>query len=176
MNSLTLKQDSIGHIYVKGKKVWLKKIPDSYICKKCGVDWPLSAYSKNSRSPIGIVYFCLLCRQKKNKERFESKIPFSPKWKYSILRAGAKRRKIDFDVSLEDYSKLIENPCYYCEGSLPLYGHGIDRKNADDGYVKENMLPCCTSCNIAKQDKTMEEFFLWIETMYSRLQKMKGGV
>lgn len=40
---------------------------------------------------------------------------------------------------------------------------GIDRLNNDKGYTVENIVSCCSICNKAKSNLTMEEFLAWIE-------------
>jgi hypothetical protein len=82
--------------------------------------------------------------------------------KFSILRASAKKRGMECTLSFQEYIEIISLPCFYCRGSLPKEGSGIDRINSDIGYVQGNCRSCCTACNRAKSDMTESEFKEWI--------------
>jgi len=88
------------------------------------------------------------------------------------------RRKIDFQLTKEQFEYFVKNNCFYC-GCEPNrvanprsvnFGHllrnGIDRINNDIGYVFDNCISCCTTCNTAKSKRTIEEFLLKIKTIY----------
>jgi hypothetical protein len=85
-------------------------------------------------------------------------------------RLQAKKRNLKFDLSKEEFKKLIESNCYYC-GSEPsntkirnknLLYSGIDRINNNEGYNIYNCVPCCKICNRAKTNLSYEEFINWI--------------
>lgn len=59
-------------------------------------------------------------------------------------------------------------PCYYC-GALPekrpsqrgrssILASGIDRVDNNVGYIADNVVPCCTWCNQAKNSHSAEDF------------------
>lgn len=75
--------------------------------------------------------------------------------RYNKGKHEAKARKIVWNISKEEYSVLNIQPCFYCGGSLPKSGVGLDRMSLDKtiGYSKENVVPCCTSCNSIRGDK-----------------------
>ena len=58
-------------------------------------------------------------------------------------------------------------PCEYCQSkTLNTTGCGLDRKDSSKGYVKENVVPCCTSCNkIKNKELTYEEMKLAMEAI-----------
>lgn len=80
-----------------------------------------------------------------------------------------------FSLSRDEFKKLIFSNCFYC-GSPPsniqkvdtkfhstlLHYNGIDRLDSSLGYHKNNCVPCCIICNIAKSDMSITEFFDWI--------------
>lgn len=71
--------------------------------------------------------------------------------RYARLRIKAKQRKIKFVISFDKYRRMIaKGLCTYCNEPLPIYGHGLDRVDVNKGYVTENTVPCCTSCNTIK--------------------------
>lgn len=84
-------------------------------------------------------------------------------------RSNAKHKKLDFELSNQDLEQLFQGDCYYC-GTKPsqiiknanLYGeyvyNGIDRLDSSKGYVKGNVVSCCSTCNYLKSNRTEEEF------------------
>jgi hypothetical protein len=99
---------------------------------------------------------------------------------YSQYRLGALKRDLEWNLTKEEFAEITGKPCYYCKiessvttvGSLGLrldYGkytsNGIDRKDNTKGYFKENVLPCCTRCNLAKGTQTYDEFIEWLKRL-----------
>lgn len=72
--------------------------------------------------------------------------------RYSNAKSLAKKRNISFDLSLEEYIKLIEENCFYCNGYFGKVETqcGLDRKDNSKGYSVDNCVSCCTICNRAK--------------------------
>lgn len=71
--------------------------------------------------------------------------------KFASIIGNAKPRGLEVTYTIEEYSGLISGAtCFYCSGSLPLTGSGVDRLNHEIGYVKGNLVPCCSSCNRKK--------------------------
>ncbi len=77
-----------------------------------------------------------------------------PSRRLAKVRFAATKRKIAFDISLEDFLVLIKLPCFYCSGALPEAGGGLDRIDNEKGYMLGNVVPCCTRCNTMRNDKT----------------------
>ena len=93
----------------------------------------------------------------------------------------AKQKNIVFALSKEEFTNLTKQNCFYC-GCEPLqcapgakrnYGeyvyNGIDRLDNSIGYTKENSVPCCGFCNVAKNNYTLEEFLSKIKCIYNNL-------
>lgn len=102
---------------------------------------------------------------------------------YDGYKRGAKTRKLDFELSFDEFLTLCVGNCYYCgippsqimnvkniQGIPRLNGefiyNGIDRVDNDEGYMIENCVPCCRTCNIAKMDMEYEDFLIWIERVH----------
>jgi len=94
------------------------------------------------------------------------------KYKYN-----ASKRKITFDLCMEDFNKIIKENCYYCDkepsqkielSSQKLYYNGVDRIDSSKGYIKSNCVPCCKMCNIAKSSYSLSEFKEWISKVYNK--------
>jgi hypothetical protein len=98
---------------------------------------------------------------------------------YTSYKARAKQRGQPFEITREEFIDMIQLPCGYCglagedkyvlSGSgykYKLFGNGIDRIDSSVGYVKSNCVPCCKTCNIAKNSLSDEEFKSWIDRVY----------
>lgn len=90
--------------------------------------------------------------------------------KAATIKAGARHRKIKFDLTLEHSAKLVSQKCHYC-GSEPsevfrkTKTNGIDRIDSSLGYIKNNVVPCCKFCNFAKNDSSHKDFVDWIKRL-----------
>lgn len=82
--------------------------------------------------------------------------------RYRALLKGAVKRGLEVSLTADEYYTLHSDPCFYCGDSLPETGHGIDRKDSSVGYTRSNCRPCCTICNIAKNNMSENEFKEWI--------------
>ena len=100
------------------------------------------------------------------------------------MKANAKAKNLDFELSHKEVKELTSSPCFYC-GILPhrvyypkgsnggyLY-NGIDRVDNSKGYVKTNVVPSCFKCNSTKGAKSVKEFLDWIERVYLYQQKKR---
>lgn len=98
---------------------------------------------------------------KKMRERYHKKKKLhqsyykTPKGKFSQYTSNAKRRKLKFGLTFEQFKELIEGNCVYCGNGN---NNGIDRIDNSKGYVKGNVVTCCANCNWFKQEATQKEF------------------
>jgi hypothetical protein len=81
----------------------------------------------------------------------------SPRGRYRAATYKAKTHRQEWSISREEYEKLIQQGCYYCEKSLHPTGIGLDRLNNDMGYSPTNVVPCCTGCNMLRGDRLTPE-------------------
>ena len=82
-----------------------------------------------------------------NKEKIKL-LSQSPEKRFLIAKRKAKQRNQIFDLSFEQWiEKIKDKKCYYCSRELNLTGIGLDRKNGNNGYLVENVVPCCKRCN-----------------------------
>ena len=92
-------------------------------------------------------------------------------------RYAAKRRGLSFNLPDEFVLSLCSKDCHYC-GVEPSFTHrangsksriiynGIDRVDNNIGYEINNVVPCCFACNIAKLDRSKNEFLKWVKRVY----------
>jgi hypothetical protein len=74
---------------------------------------------------------------------------------YHNLINNAASRKIEVNVTREELIELMKNPCTYC-GSVNKIG--VDRIDSNLGYIKQNITPCCKTCNLAKHVMSSTQF------------------
>jgi len=70
--------------------------------------------------------------------------------RFNIAKGSAKIRGIAWNLSFEEYSKLVSCKCTYCGGALPSCGGGLDRLDRRKSYIIGNVAPCCSACNKKK--------------------------
>ena len=102
---------------------------------------------------------------------------------FTSMRRSATYRKYKWQLTKEQVSTLTKQNCHYC-GTKPtqiakqagcngIYTYnGLDRVDNGRGYEINNVVPCCRSCNMAKNIKTTEEFKAWIHRIYEHFVKV----
>lgn len=104
--------------------------------------------------------------------------------KYKQYQKDAKSRGVSWDLTFDEFLSLASQNCNYC-GSEPKNRHtneskteeflyqGIDKIDPTTGYSIENCVPCCYQCNLSKNNYTLIEFLIWIESVYKHSFKNK---
>lgn len=87
--------------------------------------------------------------------------------KFRHAKHASKRKNKEWVLTFEEYSLLINKPCYYCGTSLTQFcGIGLDRIDNELGYLISNVLPCCGPCNYVRADRfTVEETKVMIDAL-----------
>lgn len=99
-------------------------------------------------------------------------------WKnhYGMVKGRQHSKEKGFDLTLEQFIELSKQDCFYCGSKpTPTKGHrkwstyintnGLDRVDSSMGYFYSNVVPCCIYCNMAKRERTQEEFYNWIKNL-----------
>lgn len=92
---------------------------------------------------------------------------------FGMVKGRKQSKEKGFDLTIDAFMEISKRDCYYCgQEPTPTKGHrswsthiltnGLDRIDSSRGYLMDNVVPCCSTCNIAKSDKTQEDFYLWI--------------
>jgi len=119
-------------------------------------------------------YYCNnLKRFKEYREKHkERRSAYRNRWarttagRWKTAKSRAPRLDLVFSLTLQQYSNLITKPCHYCAKPIAKSGVGLDRINSNKGYIKGNVVPCCTICNKAKNDLTVKAFKKQIVSIY----------
>lgn len=103
---------------------------------------------------------------------------------YIHYKSNATQRKIDFNLSEEDFKVLVKQNCYYC-GQAPTKTktasykdeyeeiNGIDRIDSSREYSLDNCVPCCEMCNKMKNTYTQNIFLEKVTQIYNH--SIKGS-
>lgn len=100
-------------------------------------------------------------------------------------KMGADRRGHEFLLTIEEFSFITKQDCFYCgrpplSVAKPVGGYdtgdylynGIDRYDNSVGYIYENSVACCKTCNLAKHSMSFDEFVSWIEQVHRHIQEI----
>jgi hypothetical protein len=96
-------------------------------------------------------------------------------WNY--YKRNARIRNLVWELSDVHFGELILGSCFYCNSPGKktctkngdyLVHNGIDRLDNNQGYVKGNCVSCCKICNLAKNNLTVQQFRVWVESIYKR--------
>jgi hypothetical protein len=119
--------------------------------------------------------------KKVNKNDFDSSISEL----YRKYSHSAKKRKLDFNIDVSYFSKIIFENCFYCgdkpsniqksknNNKIPLKYNGIDRKNNELGYIKDNVVSCCRICNRAKSNLHYKKWIDYIVRISKNVDEKK---
>ena len=94
---------------------------------------------------------------------------------FNNYKLRAKRDNLIFQLTFDEFENLILKNCHYC-GSEPssawktnewakILHNGIDRKHSDTGYVLNNCLSCCKTCNFGKNDLSYEDWNTYLDRL-----------
>jgi hypothetical protein len=152
---------------------------DGYLCE-CECGNKTKARSSSLKSGRHASCGCLqkeLLANRNNKPDF---IAFKNEI-YKNYSKAAKKRNYDFELTKEEFIKLIGGDCFYCglkpntswvgtkrtiiDTSAFKY-NGVDRKDNNIGYTTENCVSCCKLCNNSKNTLATEEWLLWVKRLY----------
>lgn len=156
----------LGYSHTK----WYKRGCHIYWKCKCGCRTIKSIYGttlRNGSSKSCGCYHNDLRRLEKGEAAFHKV--------YQKYRSSAKKRKLIFTLSIDEFKFLTKQNCYYC-GVEPVnvgssdkrtYGtytyNGVDRVDSTKGYEIDNVVACCSVCNFAKGRNTIEQFMEWVD-------------
>ncbi len=153
----------------RDRKEYSKEYEAKPETKKIRNIWKLNNYdkvisywqkSRNKRHSEDLVGY--LKKQAKNAKNWRQNSPelyklscakskLSNVQRLSTYKNSAKKRNIEWDLSDEETFELFDAEfCFYCTEEEPDKTMGIDRINNEIGYNKDNVIPCCSMCNMMK--------------------------
>ena len=172
--------------------------------KKYG-DWEVISYSHTKSKQPFWNCVCICGNNKKvgsnslrngskscghNKKNYKG-VPRSGKSEFDIVMTNVKarykceaiKRGFTFDLTYDEFIKLTQLDCYYCNKSASessyqtsprneiIRYNGVDRIDNSQGYNLKNCVTCCKQCNLLKRHIP----FWMIEKLYILMQRVKNG-
>jgi hypothetical protein len=91
---------------------------------------------------------------------------------YNTYINRAKNKNIEWSLTKEQFIEITNKVCYLC-GKKTDNNHknGIDRIDNNQGYVAENVKPCCGECNYMKKNYNIDELFVKFKMIYDNFNK-----
>ena len=99
----------------------------------------------------------------------------------------AKSKGLRFNITIDEFHNLITSNCRYC-GTPPnqvlrrsdlyikeYFYNGVDRIDSIKGYVINNVVPCCGTCNTAKLSMSVDEFLTWVKKVYTHNKDLQDN-
>jgi protein-arginine kinase activator protein McsA len=155
------------------------------ICSKCGENKKIVEFYYH-RTRKFYMESCKTCNNDQSKKyqkekRNEKDIKFILTQRAGSIRRD--RKKYDIPVS-ENLSKILQEQwekqngrCFYTDEPLSIENYKknnfyltVDRKIPELGYVKDNVVLCCSIVNKIKTNLELNELFYWIEKIKNNLK------
>ena len=137
-------------------------------CKHCGKEYTykLRVFSSDSASTLYCSKTCRLEVRKqvnaankaraKRKEQEGEELHWIINKRLSAIKSSAKGRALDFDLTPDDVIPYYKKPCYYC--NTPVNNINLDRLDNNKGYIPDNIVSCCITCNMMKHKQAQDDF------------------
>jgi hypothetical protein len=147
------------------------------VCMECGLQKPLEQfYFLKCRRYY--IHSCIPCHRRKCRDRNyrERKRPYSYAWyryKFGNHKRSAEARDVSFELTFADFKSILVPlvKCHYCK---QRDGTGIDRRDNNVGYVKNNCVAACKVCNNRKSHRYTEAEMMILAAAYSRIEQMRS--
>lgn len=98
--------------------------------------------------------------------------------RFKSVKHFAKLKGKEWLLTESQYIELIQQNCYYCGlKNSSEAGVGLDRLDNNVGYIKSNVVSCCTECNVARGNNfTPDEMKIIGEAIQKiKLQRIETG-
>lgn len=134
-------------------------------CAKCNQKKQLDMFCDCSTIRLGKSRYCRECMREYH---------HSLKGRYSAYKSSAKTFKRKFSLTIEEFKKIIDQPCFYCGDTSK--NRGIDRVDNWEDYEINNCVSCCKICNFMKENKTKENFIFNISKIETNIDIIKSRI
>lgn len=93
---------------------------------------------------------------------------------YCQYKSSDNAKDLGFSLTYEQFCSIVSLPCYYCgveyelrpvRKNITLRSNGVDRQDNLIGYHFDNCVPCCTICNKAKRNLSLDDFRDWMKRL-----------
>ena len=91
--------------------------------------------------------------------------------RYTSYKKGAESRDLEFNLTIDEFKTFWQVNCHYCNSKVETIG--LDRVDNAQGYILQNIVPCCYKCNSMKMDSSYDDFVSSIIAIYNNLGLQK---
>jgi hypothetical protein len=165
-------EECLKQTRIKENKNYNERITSTNLCITCGC--VLEVLAKGITGAI--IQKCERCytnhrkaeeTRKERQRNYATEKMLNPLRHFREYTDSAAKRNIQFDLSFDEFSELVKQPCTYCNAFNETEVIGIDRIDSFQGYSSDNTVACCGCCNSMKQQLTQLEFANHIEKIYT---------
>jgi hypothetical protein len=90
---------------------------------------------------------------------------------YSEYKKRAEQKGLAFELTIEDFDKLILENCYICgKKTDENHTNGVDRFDNEQGYTFHNSNACCGECNCMKKEIDYDVLLAQFKKIYDCTQ------
>ena len=90
---------------------------------------------------------------------------------YSSYKKRAEQKGLAFELTIEDFDKLILENCYICGKQTDEdHTNGVDRFDNEKGYTFHNANACCGECNLMKKEIDYDVMLEQLKKIYDCTQ------
>lgn len=82
---------------------------------------------------------------------------------YSVYKSRRAKKGVPFELTINEYDRLLTKRCFYCQGSNCATNIGADMLDPTIGYTSDNTVPCCKVCEGMKGNMLAGDFVDHIE-------------
>ena len=107
---------------------------------------------------------------------------------YAQYRSNAQIRNIEFKLNKTEFKYIISMRCFYCgeepketgtskhinNSDIIVKNNGIDRIDNSKGYTSNNVVACCSKCNMMKKNLNVFEFIHHINKIHNNFYKQSS--
>ena len=148
-------KSSLAHI--KAKKNWAHTPAGKLSSKQAQRKYNQSAHGREVRRRLeqtakrkaGRLRYNRSTKGRENYRKAQDTYRQTPHGKFMCARKAALRHH-QWEITENEYLRIIESPCFYCGGPLPFTGIRLDRMDSSKDYTVDNVVSCCSVCNRAK--------------------------
>ena len=98
----------------------------------------------------------------------------SPQQVFVQYERKAKQRGLTFRLTVEEFERMIAEPCRYC-GTYNT-PRGLDRVDNRIGYTVSNVVPACGDCNFMKRTLPVHKFLDLVSQIAEHQKVLKRKV
>lgn len=148
-----------------GRRLGHKQITDENFIKNSILSVQKSVYKIYSDGDLSFEDFLIICQKK----CFYCNKPPSNKSNVYLKKDGTYRKRKRKNKKGKEYSSQMSyrenlDKCYF------IY-NGLDRIDQKKNHNKDNIVPCCSTCNYMKRDMSRDVFLKKIEEIYKCIRQ-----